>query len=65
MHRGTITLNSLGSSLTLERGESAFIAANEPMVTADGHGDLFVARPSGLAPSGLAPAGLAPTPSLA
>ncbi|MGC3021401.1 MULTISPECIES: mannose-6-phosphate isomerase, class I [unclassified Brevibacterium] len=61
---GTITLNSLGSSLTLERGESAFIAANEPMVTADGHGDLFVAT-TGLAPSGLAPAGLAPTPSLA
>ena len=40
---GTLTLTSLGSSITLERGQSAFIAANEPMVTADGHGDLFVA----------------------
>ena len=40
---GTVTLNSLGSTLTLDRGESAFIAANEPTVTADGHGDLFVA----------------------
>ncbi|SMX88688.1 mannose-6-phosphate isomerase, type 1 [Brevibacterium iodinum ATCC 49514] len=40
---GTVTLSSLGSTLTLERGQSAFIAANEPTVTADGHGDLFVA----------------------
>lgn len=40
---GTITLTSLGSSVTLERGQSVFIAANEPTVTADGHGDLFVA----------------------
>ncbi|MCD1284426.1 MULTISPECIES: mannose-6-phosphate isomerase, class I [unclassified Brevibacterium] len=40
---GTITLTSLGSSVTLERGESVFIAANEPTVTADGHGDLFLA----------------------
>ena len=40
---GTVTLNSLGSTLTLDRGESAFIAANEPTVTVDGHGDLFVA----------------------
>ena len=39
---GTVTLSSLGSTLTLERGQSAFIAANEPTVTADGHGDLFV-----------------------
>ncbi|UVI37408.1 mannose-6-phosphate isomerase, class I [Brevibacterium spongiae] len=40
---GTVTLNSLGSTITLDRGESAFIAANEPTVTAEGHGDLFVA----------------------
>lgn len=40
---GTITLTSLGSSVTLERGQSVFIAANEPTVTADGHGDLFMA----------------------
>lgn len=40
---GAVTLSSLGSTLTLERGQSAFIAANEPIVTADGHGDLFVA----------------------
>ncbi|RBP66131.1 mannose-6-phosphate isomerase type 1 [Brevibacterium sanguinis] len=40
---GTITLTSAGSSVTLTRGQSVFIAANEPTVTADGHGDLFVA----------------------
>nr|WP_209044319.1 mannose-6-phosphate isomerase, class I [Brevibacterium marinum] len=40
---GTITLTSLGSTVTLTRGQSVFIAANEPTVTADGHGDLFVA----------------------
>lgn len=40
---GSITLTSLGSTVTLERGQSVFIAANEPPVTADGHGDLFVA----------------------
>ncbi|MCI4011304.1 mannose-6-phosphate isomerase, class I [Brevibacterium sp. ZH18] len=40
---GTISLTSLGSSVTLSRGESVFVAANEPTVTADGHGDLFVA----------------------
>ena len=50
---GTVTLTSLGTSITLERGQSAFIAANEPMVTADGHGDLFVAT-----------TGLEPAPSL-
>lgn len=47
---GTITLTSLGSTVTLERGESVFIAANEPTVTADGHGDLFVAT-TGLQPA--------------
>jgi mannose-6-phosphate isomerase len=51
---GTITLTSLGSSVTMQRGESAFIAANEPTVTADGHGDLFVAT-----------TGLEPAPALA
>ncbi|WP_231446624.1 mannose-6-phosphate isomerase, class I [Brevibacterium zhoupengii] len=40
---GSITLTSLGSTVTLTRGQSVFIAANEPTVTADGHGDLFVA----------------------
>ncbi len=50
---GTVTLTSLGSSVALERGESVFIAANEPTVTADGHGDLFVAT-----------TGLEPAPSL-
>lgn len=40
---GTITLTSLGSTVTLSRGQSVFIAANEPAVIADGHGDLFVA----------------------
>ncbi len=40
---GTITLTSVGSSVTLTRGQSVFIAANEPGITADGHGDLFVA----------------------
>ncbi|WP_166970984.1 mannose-6-phosphate isomerase, class I [Brevibacterium atlanticum] len=47
---GTITLTSLGSTVTLERGESVFISANEPTVTADGHGDLFVAT-TGLEPA--------------
>lgn len=40
---GTITLTSVGNSTTLTRGQSVFIGANEPAVTADGHGDLFVA----------------------
>lgn len=47
---GTVTLTSLGSSVTLERGQSVFIPANEPTVSADGHGDLFVAT-TGLDPS--------------
>ncbi|WP_219921989.1 mannose-6-phosphate isomerase, class I [Brevibacterium oceani] len=47
---GTITLTSLGSTVTLERGESVFISANEPTATADGHGDLFVAT-TGLEPA--------------
>ncbi len=47
---GTITLTSVGSSVTLTRGQSVFVAANEPAITADGHGDLFVAT-TGLDPS--------------
>ncbi|GAA0036151.1 MULTISPECIES: mannose-6-phosphate isomerase, class I [Brevibacterium] len=40
---GSITLTSVGASTTLTRGQSVFIGANEPAVTADGHGDLFIA----------------------
>lgn len=47
---GTITLTSVGASTTLTRGQSVFIGANEPAVTADGHGDLFVAT-TGLDPA--------------
>lgn len=47
---GTVTLTSLGTAVTLERGQSVFIPANEPAVKADGHGDLFVAT-TGLDPA--------------
>ena len=51
---GSITLTSLGSTMTLTRGQSVFIAANEPTVTADGHGDLFVATTGLEAPAPIA-----------